>query len=286
MKKEVYSHLEQYYSEINNLPGFMDFDMLNLFYNLQNINPSIDPVVEIGVFCGRSLAGLACAFYEARIIGVDPFFDDFGNSPAFADEADYLTTASQYLSPSERKSKLIETLKKIDAQFPDINLDKRVRLIEKTQEDFFSQHIGEQFFQLVHIDGEHTFKAIKDCLDRISEFLSNDAWIIVDDILNSGFPDISEAVHTHPDYRKRFWPVFYGFNKGVYIFNPRSLEYISQVKVDLLKKYEGSQFTVRHMHDGSLQVVRNESKRSNEKNFQKHNSLLRDLLKKIKSNFK
>jgi predicted O-methyltransferase YrrM len=248
--------VQRYFPLIHRLPGFLTADMLQLFSFMAQMIPSGNPVLEIGVFCGSSLAGLACAFPDAGIVGVDPFFQDFGSSPAFPEEAEFLTLASNFMSPEKRKENLWAVLRALDEQHAGLSSVKRVRLVESTQTEYLQGFLGRERFQLIHIDGEHTYQAIKDCLDALVLVLDPCSWIVVDDLLNAGFPDISEAVHQHPSYRTEFWPAFYGFNKGVFLYRPRSADYLASIKFQFKTLYAGSDYVLREMHDGAVYVAR------------------------------
>ena len=99
---------------ISQLPGFLDIEAYNLFYLLGKINVSYKNILEIGVFCGRSLAALGCIFPAARIIGVDPFYENFRKSPAYKDEANYLSNASNKQKPEERINNLWKIISLLD----------------------------------------------------------------------------------------------------------------------------------------------------------------------------
>ncbi len=251
--------VERYFPLIHLLPGFLTADMLELFTSMREMIPSGNPVLEIGVFCGSSLAGLACAFPHVGIVGVDPFYQDFGLSPAFPEEAEFLTMASNSMSAEKRKENLWAVLRALDKQHAGLASAKRVELVESTQTEYLQRIRGQKRFQLIHIDGEHTYQALKDCLDALVHVLDPCSWIVVDDLLNAGFPDISEAVHVHSGYRTDFWPVFYGFNKGVFLYRPKSSDYLVSIKSQFKMLYDDPNYVLREMHDGAIYVARRPS---------------------------
>src|SRR3989304_1747810 len=95
---------EKEFDFISQLPGFLNIDVYGLFQKLGRFYPRKNPaILEIGIFCGKSFLALGLAFKNPSIIvGVDPFYDDFKNSPALEDEGEYLEEASRHLSREER----------------------------------------------------------------------------------------------------------------------------------------------------------------------------------------
>jgi hypothetical protein len=248
--------LQPTFEILKQLHGFLSLDAFSLFCNIASVSQQAGvPVLEIGVYCGRSLAALACAFDTVPIVGVDPFYESFHNSPAYDDEADYLEFSSSELSPEQRKNEFWKVVGHLEERL-NTNFRSRISLREVTQDDYFQQDLGRVKFQALHIDGEHTFSAVKACLDVLNELLMPNSWLIVDDVLNSGFPDISEAVHTHVGHRTDFWPVFFAFNKGVYMFRPESHECLATVKTELAARYTSPRYVVRRLHDDALEIHR------------------------------
>lgn len=243
---------------ISRLRGFLTLDGFGLFCNLRQLSymPG-KPVLEIGVFCGRSLAGLACAFEQVEVVGVDPFYEDFNNSPALEGEAEYLALAAKNMSAEERISvfwKIVDSITRKKAN----NLRTRIRLLRTTQDEFFRQRLGEERYQLVHVDGEHTYEAVNSCLDMLDNLLVPGAWLVIDDLLNWGFPDISRAVHTHRGFRRAFWPVFYGFNKGVFMVKPDCRARVSTAKERIYAAYSSrpEHYVVRRTCDMAVVAYR------------------------------
>lgn len=251
------------FSDIQTLPGFLDYEGYNLFLNLNNSNINLNPEfgLEIGVFCGRSLLGIAAAFPHSYVTGVDPFYNDFKNSPAFENEATNLEFISNYMSSEARKNLLKTTIEKLDSKYS-LNLTSRVRLVELTQEKFFLSHDFRERYHFAHIDGEHTFSAVKNFLDAMDKILMPDALLIFDDMLHSNFPDIAEAIYTHDQYRKSFWPICFGFNKGVYLFNPQHVENIKLLKLHVKKCYSDQHYDIMNLHDDSFVIVKKPHRKS------------------------
>lgn len=237
------------YEEIIKLPGCLGSDAFKLFKNLSELNyKTIDKALEIGVFCGRSLLGIALAFPNAKVVGVDPFFEDFSDSPAFENEAAYLRNKSGNTTKKQR----IEKIWLIADRLP--KTKGRIRLEECTQDAFITKNTEK--FDLVHIDGEHSYKAVFDIIDQFNNVLSPDSLVIVDDMPSPAFPEISEAVYAHPNYNKNLFPIFYGFNKAVFIYSPSNKEVLFDIKNKLYNSYNSNIYTTRKMHDGSIMTIK------------------------------
>lgn len=237
---------------ISTLPGFLDRDAYGLFCNLGRFYQKKSPaILEIGIFCGKSFLALGLAFSSpGRVVGVDPFYENFTDSPALEDEGEYLEEAAHHLSKKDRLDLLDKTLSASNKYRP--GLEKRFDVLQMTQDEFFAKRPDK--FDIVHIDGEHTFQAVFDFFNDAHEVLRLGAIVIVDDFLNPGFPGISEAVHTHPIYLKHLLvPVFYGFNKAVFIYKPSGKQ-ADDLLQKLMKTYRAQRRAVRPLGDGSVTV--------------------------------
>lgn len=113
---------------------------------------------EIGVFKGGFLLTILRNLQGWQAIGIDPY----PNMP-------------------EVREIFFSNLK-------NSNLESKVRLIENYDLTFPNK------FDLVHIDGEHTEKAVLQDLEFARANLSPDGLIIVDDIFHQHFPGIISAV--------------------------------------------------------------------------------------------
>ncbi len=239
---------------LKTIKGMLDTEGLQLFQFISKLTPANnEPVLEVGVFCGRSLLALGCAFKKSQIVGVDPFFKDFYDSPAFNDEARYLSIVSGGLARKERIDIIYKTAEILDKK-NNTNLKNRLKLEEKTQEQFLNSRDRSHKYKVVHIDGEHTYDAVTEIIDSFDDLLYESSFVIVDDILNPGFPGIAEAVFRHPIFKKNLFPLFYGFNKGVFIFKPPSMDFIKETVHTLLKLYPDNLYDKRNLHDGSIEV--------------------------------
>ena len=244
--------LNDQFNIIAGLRGFLQFEPFRLFAALANAMPN-NPlaVLEIGVFCGRSLAGLACAFPTSSIVGVDPMFSDFLNSPAVSGEAEFLAENAGDLSPTDRVNALNRVLGRLEADFGTPFRD-RVQLHRVTQEEFLAKESAVQLFKFCHIDGEHTFLAVRNLLDSLPRLVGPDSVIVFDDFHNEGFPDISEAVFTHASHKTSLFPLLFGLNKGVYVFEPNDR---GRYAHDVAEYFPNTAYNVRWLPDGSFTIA-------------------------------
>lgn len=242
------SEIDANFAVIANLNGFLDAPAYGLFAALRDLHADpVAPVLEIGVFCGRSLAAIASLYPGRPAIGVDPFFADFANSPSFDDEAEILTSKAGAASPDERQRLFWAAVAQLDA----LNGSARrstIALHKVTEAEF--TNYNDQRFQLMHIDGEHTYQAVRFSLDHLDSTLMPGGWLVVDDFLHPGFPGISEAVHTHPRFRHDLIPVAYGFNKAVFLWRPAP-GLADTMKSALITRYQSAEYVIREMHDGA-----------------------------------
>lgn len=237
---------------ISSLRGFFELDAFLLFKILRELNfhPRV-PVLEVGVFCGRSLAALASLYPEVPVHGVDPFYADFGASPAFADEAGLLTDKSAGQTPEARIAAITETLAALD-RLNGTKLAENLVLHRMTEAEFLGRN--RERFQLIHIDAEHSFAAVTASLDNLPKTLARDGWLVFDDFLNPGFPDISEAVHAHALFRRGLWPVVYGANKAVFLYAESEAPLARELRAKIESQYAAMGAVIRPMHDGAPMV--------------------------------
>ena len=237
---------------VSPLRGFFELDAFLLFKILRELNyhPRI-PVLEVGVFCGRSLAALASLYPEVCVHGVDPFYADFGASPAFADEAGLLKDKSAGQTPEARIAAIKATFAALDRQ-NGTALAKTLVLHRMTEAEFLASN--RERFQLIHIDAEHSFAAVTASLDNLPRTLIPGGWLVFDDFLNPGFPDISEAVHAHRLFRRGLWPIVYGANKAVFLYAETEAPSAPDLRAKIESRYRELGAVVRPMHDGTPMV--------------------------------
>lgn len=239
--------LRQNFEVISRLRGFMELDAYLLLAEVRALAaPSPAPVLEVGVFCGRSLAALATLWPDRRTIGVDPFFPEFAGTPAFDDEAAILAAKAGATTPEQRIAAITAVLADLD-RVNGTSLARNVELVRDTEEAFLLRNT--ERFQLIHVDAEHTYAAVRRSLDHLTRTLLPGGFLVVDDFLHQGFPDISEAVHTHALFRAGLWPIAYGGNKGVFVLGD---EAVAQAhRAALARRFTQLGAAVRLMHDGA-----------------------------------
>lgn len=251
-------HIEKNFREnykiIENLNGFLSLEAFQLFYiSKQAFRISNEAVLEIGVFCGMSLLGLATIFNKSKVTGVDPMYEDFNNSPALEGEADYLMAKSKHLSGEQRINEIIRVAEIIDEK-NNFTTRHNIELKKISQEEFLKSNDNFAKFQVIHIDGEHTFKAMEEIINYFPKLLKNNSLIIIDDILNAGFPGIIEAVCTNQIYKKELFPICYGFNKGIFIYKPDTKDTMINIINYLIQFYNKNNYFIRKLHDNSFFV--------------------------------
>lgn len=205
------------FQKIQDIPGFLSQNAFHLFSTLSeitNCNTKLtnQNVLEVGVYCGRSLLALGLLNRRNKVVGVDPFYNSFYNSPAYPEEAKYMADKSLNTDANTR----IDILKsKISA----LSLENTVELRIETQESFI-EHAKSGKYKLAYVDGEHSYKSISFFLNNMDKLLVKDSLLVIDDILSAGYPGISEALHRHKSFKKTLIPICYAFNKGVFIYKP------------------------------------------------------------------
>ncbi|MBT4651906.1 MAG: class I SAM-dependent methyltransferase [Candidatus Pacebacteria bacterium] len=254
MDKQV----SEIYQKINKLNGLFSIDAYYFFVSLNQVfQYKLISILEIGVFCGKSLIGLASAFPLAnKIVGVDPFFENFHNSFALKGEAEELISASGNMTPKQRLSKLHKVAKIISKIFSN-NIQEKIVIHKTTQEQYLKLRKQSPEFSIIHVDGEHSYNAVKDLLDNLPSILKPGGIIIIDDILNIGFPGIAEALFRHHNYKKTLFPLVYAFNKGVFIY--KSAKFFRQNILEKITEiYNSSDYNIRVLHDNSLMIYNNQ----------------------------
>lgn len=205
------------FKKIQDIPGFLSQNAFHLFSVLSEITDhntklTNQKVLEIGVYCGRSLLALGLLYRRNKVVGVDPFYNSFYNSPAYPEEAKYMADKSLNTNANTR----IDILK---SKINDLSLENTVELRIETQERFIKDaKLGK--YKLAYVDGEHSYKSINFFLNNMDKLLVKDSLLVIDDILSAGYPGISEALHRHKSFKKTIIPICYAFNKGVFIYKP------------------------------------------------------------------
>ncbi len=126
-------------------------------------------LAEIGTFKGKTFVGLALsALPSERVIGYDLFPDAMAH--------DLSVAIDKALPPEGRPTvqlvmKDTSTLKTVDW----------MRLLQAPA-------------RFVHIDGDHTYRAVLSDLQLATSHLSDQAVVVIDDYLHDWYPDVTEGV--------------------------------------------------------------------------------------------
>jgi hypothetical protein len=242
------------FEEIKKLNGFLDINAYFLMENLHKAhNLGNKPTLEIGVFCGRSLIGLANIF-QTKTVGVDPFFEDFHNEYAHDDEAKYLHKKTGGMTRQERVDCIYKTLDTLDKK-NNTKLKDLTKLEIMPQAEFFKKRDRNEKYQAVYIDGEHTYGAVKEAIDQFDNILLPESWIIIDDFFAASFPGIAEAMFTHSMFKKSIFPMFYCFGKAVFMYKPESKEKFITIRNSVTKNYSTDKYHVnKQNHDNSIEI--------------------------------
>lgn len=232
------------FARIRRLPGFVNPPIHRLFAAMGALGAPAGEILEIGVFGGQSLLSLACAFPGRACVGVDPFFDDFHNPSALAGEDDIMQSLTKGQNGEAR-------LAAIKSAARDLQVDK-VRLEPCTQEAYFSRGISRNV-ALLHLDGEHTFPAVKAALDKVPDLMVPGAWVVLDDFPHNWYPGIVEALYTHPLFRHGLEPVACAYGKGLFAWQADAGE-IERRRKGLSLAFDPQLHAVNRLHDGSYSI--------------------------------
>ena len=126
-------------------------------------------IAEIGTFRGKTFIGLAAASRDGeRVVGVDIFPDDVQQS--------LLRSAAEFLSEEQRK---------------------RIVLVKRDSSTLdycdWSTILGEKS-RFVHVDGNHTIKAVRYDIMLSSSHLCVGGIVLIDDFLHDWYPDVTEGI--------------------------------------------------------------------------------------------
>lgn len=115
-----------------------------------------------------------------------------------------------------------------------LETDSRVLLRDPMIVDAFES------FRWIHIDGEHTARAVMNDLEVANGLLSDDGVIVVDDYFNWLYPQVTEAVNRYVRENPDDFALFLcGYNKA-YLARPHHVhKYLAFCKDELMAELEG-----------------------------------------------
>ena len=104
------------------------------------------------------------------------------------------------------------------------------------------QNSKSPWFDIVHIDGEHSFTAVFQDLNIVKKVILNDGLIILDDFLFDLYPQITQAVYKWLDENPNFILLAAGGHKGIICNKMHYKEYadiiLDKEFITELKKYD------------------------------------------------
>ncbi len=203
---------EHFKDEVNKIPflknhrdyvermhaGFGDRSFHYMWYLLLNdLKSKKDEIscLEIGVFKGQVISLWALIAkeigLEAAITGISPLEGNYPNNGLFRNY--YIRKIVSYLVPSVRKDFKDgnihiqeDFVAHIEKMFNNAGLNiKDVNLIKgySNDENVISQ-VQNQSFDLVYIDGDHSYKVCKEDIEHYSRLVKHGGYLIMDDASN------------------------------------------------------------------------------------------------------
>lgn len=214
------SQLERYFSAMDHMEGWFNREsaaIMSMFMDNQTSNGISGNALEIGIWEGKSAALIAAhldASSETMIL-VDPFIN-------------------------KNRDKIIENFRAAGA-----NTTEGTVILEQAYSDDVLRDPArlEKWgrYRLVHIDGGHSGSSVYNDLEIANLTLLRNGLVIVDDVFNPAYPQVTEAVYKYMHSRPYDFSIFLiGFNKA-YLCRPNAAPaYRTPVKrdiVDFLKNH-------------------------------------------------
>lgn len=160
------------------IEGFSDTDMIAAFDVILRYHEP-KTALEIGVWHGRTAAHMAAYVEDIVIVDNDMMM---------------LTDTVNYIGQ--------------------INPNLAVKPI-CSRSDELTEHDFEKRFDIIHIDGRHTQSAVLSDMRLASKLLTRRGIMILDDVFNHRYPQITEAMYTFLRLNPEYTLLLVGFNKGI-----------------------------------------------------------------------
>jgi hypothetical protein len=152
--------------------------------------------VEVGVYRGDNASKVMKGRPLARLLAVDPWLSPLGTGNTFG--ANDVDMARKPQSLFDRWYR--ETVAKLS------RFGKRVKIVRATSVETAAGLRADQVFDLVFIDGDHSYEACRDDIRAWSPHVAPGGWIGGHDYGKARFPGVTRAVDEE----------FHGFPAGVY----------------------------------------------------------------------
>ncbi|WP_017258688.1 class I SAM-dependent methyltransferase [Pedobacter arcticus] len=178
--------------------GFGDRSFHHMWYLLlQDLKEKKEEItcLEIGIFKGQVISLWALIAKEiglkAKITGISPLEGNYPNNSLFRNY--YIRKLLSYVVPSIRRDFADgnihiqeDFIGHIQKMFDNSGLDLReVNLIKGySNDENISSQVQNQKFDIVYIDGDHSYKVCKEDLDNYAKIIKPNGYLVMDDASN------------------------------------------------------------------------------------------------------
>lgn len=152
--------------------------------------------IDIGVYRGRSLAPQALAHKQHTggiVYGIDPYDNELVIEK---DNAELIDQIKSFLKEND----FADIYKDVKKFLKKNELQDNTKLVRKTSYDavdyFKSNNITPR---LIHIDGNHDTQTVVDDVNRYSEILGKDGFIVMDDVSWTSVKPATDILQRNPD---------------------------------------------------------------------------------------
>lgn len=199
--------------KLTRVGGWINLLNIKLFYDIANYYKKKVNILEIGTHHGRSLIPLIKGSnYINQVLIIDIFEKQKLNISKSG--KGNIKIFLKNLKKFNIDSSLIQIINDTS-----INYNKYLKQINK---------IG--YFDIIHIDGGHNKKAVKNDMKLARKFSNENTIFILDDIFNPSFP---EVINAFLDENKNYKPIFISDQK---IFFTKSIKTLKKIQKYLFKK--------------------------------------------------